>query len=87
MGSSLLMTHDAILCLRRSVRGQRNEGRAMAIHVCRRVGGMKEGEIATMCGVGGSSAVSSTVGRPHAAREHGGTLARRHAQIQHLLLT
>ena len=85
-GSRLLLTHDAIWCLRRRVRGQRNEARAMAIYMGRSVGGMKE-EIAKVCGVGGSSVVSSTVGRPHAAREHGGTLARRHAQIQCLLLT
>ena len=47
-GSSLLLTHVAILCLRRSVRGQRNEARAMAIYVCRRVGGMKEEELANL---------------------------------------
>ncbi|MFQ5902285.1 MAG: hypothetical protein ACE5JO_01200, partial [Candidatus Binatia bacterium] len=45
--------------LMRSRRGQRNEARALAIYLCRRMAGMKHEEIAKLFGVGGYSAVSS----------------------------
>jgi hypothetical protein len=44
-------------------RGQRNEARAMAMYVCRRLCGMKQEEIAKVFGVGGYSGVSSMIGR------------------------
>lgn len=71
----------------RSQRGRRNEARAMAMFLCRRVSGMKQEEIAKVFGVGGYSAVSSTVGRIQAELEEGGKMARRYTQIQALLHT
>ena len=57
----------------------------MAMYVCRRVRGMKHEEIAKVFGVGGYSAVSSTVGRVQAELERGGKIARRYTQIRELL--
>lgn len=47
--------------IKRSRRGERNEARAIAIYVCRRLAGMRQGEIAAAFGVSGYSAVSSAV--------------------------
>ncbi|MFQ5839326.1 MAG: transposase [Candidatus Methylomirabilales bacterium] len=73
--------HDLL----RSRRGQRNEARAMAMYVCRRMAGMKQEEIAQVFGVGGYSAVSSTVGRIQVKMARGGKVGRRYAQIRDFL--
>lgn len=68
--------------LLRGRRGQRSEGRAMAMYVCRRLAGMKLEEIAKLFGVGGYSAVSSVIGRTKAELEKRGEVARRFEQIR-----
>ena len=69
----------------RSRRGRRNEARAMAMVVCRKMGGMKLGEIAAAFGAGGYSAVSSVIGRTQAQMIKAGKIAQRFEQIRHLL--
>jgi hypothetical protein len=66
-------------------RGQRNEARAMAMYVCRRLCGMKQEEIAKEFGVGGYSGVSSMIGRVRGALERGGEMRRRYEKIRGLL--
>jgi len=68
--------------LLRGRRGQRNEARAMAIYVCRRLAGMKLEDIAKLFGVAGYSAVSSVIGRVREELETRGETARRFDQIQ-----
>jgi REP element-mobilizing transposase RayT len=68
--------------LLRGRRGQRNEARAVAMYVCRRLAGMKLDDIAQLFGVGGYSAVSSVIGRVKKELETGGESARRFDQIQ-----
>ena len=69
----------------RSRRGERNEARAIAIYVCRRLAGMRQGEIAAAFGVSGYSAVSSAVGRMQGEIEKGGEIVSRFQRIQQLL--
>ena len=57
----------------------------MAMYACRRVRGMKQGDIATVCGVEGDSARSSTAGPLHTAIENGDKITRQYAQIQEFL--
>jgi len=71
--------------IKRSRRGERNEARAIAIYVCRRLAGMREGEIAAAFGVSGYSAVSSAVGRMQGEIEKGGEIVSRYRRIQQLL--
>ncbi len=66
----------------RSRRGQRNEARAMAMYVCRRLAGMKLKEIAKLFGVGGYSAVSSVIGRMTEELETRDKAARRLEQVR-----
>ncbi|TAJ76768.1 transposase [bacterium] len=74
-------TNDELM---RSRRGQRNEARAMAMYLCRRVAGMKHEEIAKVFGLGGYSAVSSVIGRIQVELEKGGKIVRRYKQIRDL---
>jgi putative transposase len=71
--------------LRRTRRGERNEARAIAIYVCRKMGGLKEEEIARAFGVGGYSAVSSMIGRTEAKIKRGGEIVMRLKRINELL--
>jgi putative transposase len=71
--------------LLRGLRGRRNEGRAMAMYVCRRLAGMKHDEIAKVFGVAGYSAVSSAIGRMQVEIEKRKEAARRFEQIRTLL--
>lgn len=71
--------------LLRSRRGRRNEARAMAMYVCRRMAGMKHEAIAQVFGVGGYSAVSSVIGRVQAVLAGGGESVRRLERIRGLL--
>ncbi len=71
--------------LLRSRRGQRNEARAMAMYVCRRLVGMKLEEIAKLFGVGGYSGVSSVIGRMKEQLEREGETARRFQKIRQRL--
>jgi putative transposase len=73
------------MALRRSRRGERNEARSMAIYVCRKMGGIKEEEIAREFGVGGYSAVSSMIGRTEAKIKRGGEIVVRLKRISKLL--
>jgi len=68
--------------LMRSRRGQRNEARAMAMYLCRKMGRMKQEEIANVFGVGGYSAVSSVIGRMQAELGGRGEGAQRYEQIR-----
>lgn len=67
--------------LLRSRRGERNEARAVAIYVCRRLAGMKLEPMARLFGVGGYSAVSSVIARTHRQLKAGGAMARRLDQV------
>ncbi len=71
--------------LLRSRRGQRNEARAMAMYMCRRLAGMKLEEIAKLFGVGGYSGVSSVIGRMKQQLEREGETARRFQKIRQRL--
>ena len=71
--------------LKRSRRGERNEARAIAIYICRKLAGMKQEEIAGAFGVSGYSAVSSAVGRMQETIKKGGEIAGRYRRIQYLL--
>ncbi|MBI3609905.1 MAG: transposase [Nitrospirae bacterium] len=71
--------------LLRGQRGKRNEARAMAMVVCRRLAGMKHDDIAKVFGVAGYSAVSSAIGRLQAEIERGREAAGRFEQIRTLL--
>ncbi len=72
--------------LLRSRPGQRNEARAVAMYVCRRLAGMKLEEIAKLFGVGGYSAVGSVIGRmKEQLVERGGETARRFQKIRQRL--
>jgi len=67
--------------LLRSRRGGRNEARAVAMYVCRRLAGMKLEPMARLFGVGGYSAVSSVIARTDRQLKAGGAMARRLAQV------
>ena len=69
----------------RGMRGQRNEARAMAMYLCRRLVGMKQEEIAKVFGTGGYSAVSSMNARTQAELQSNGRMARRYEEICDLL--
>lgn len=71
--------------LMRSRRGQRNEARAMAMYLCRKLIGMKHEEIAKVFGVGGYSAVSSVMKRTQVELEKGQPIAGRYDMIRSLL--
>ena len=71
--------------LLRSRPGQRNEARAVAMYVCRRLAGMKLEEIAKLFGVGGYSGVSSVIGRMKEQLERGDETARRFQKIRQRL--
>lgn len=71
--------------IKRSRRGERNEARAIAIYVCRKLAGMREEEIAEVFGVSGYSAVSSVVGRMQEQIKKGGEIVSRYQRIQQLL--
>jgi chromosomal replication initiation ATPase DnaA len=71
--------------LRRTRRGERNEARAIAIYVCRKMGGLKQEEIAREFGVGGYSAVSSMIGRTEAKIKRGGEIVVQLKRISKLL--
>lgn len=71
--------------LMRGVRGQRNEARAIAMYLCRRMVGMKQEEIAKIFGVGGYSAVSSTISRTQEELKKNSKMARRYRKIHDLL--
>jgi len=73
---------EALLWTRR---GQRNEARAMAMYVCRQLGGMKLQEIARLFGVGGYSTVRSVIGRARTALDKGGPIRQRFDQIRQRL--
>ncbi|MFQ5883230.1 MAG: transposase [Candidatus Methylomirabilales bacterium] len=68
--------------LLRSRRGQRNEARAVAIYVCRRLAGMKLEEIGKLFGMEGYSAVSSVIGRTEREVDKRGETARRFERIR-----
>jgi len=68
-----------------SRRGQRNEVRALAMYACRRLGGMKLGEIARFFKVPGYSTVSSVIGRTERELEKGGAVSRRFDRIRQYL--
>ena len=65
-----------------SIRGVRNEARAMAMVICRRMGGMKQGEIAKRFGVGGYSTVSKVIWNMMKEIEKGGAIAKRYESIR-----
>lgn len=71
----------------RSRRGQRNEGRAMAMYVCRQLGGMTLPEIARVFRRVGYFAVRSGIARTRAELNKGGAIARRFEQIRRRLRT
>lgn len=71
--------------LLRSRRGERNEARAVAMYVCRRLAGMKLEPMARLFGVAGYSAVSSVIARTHHQLERGGALAGRLTQVRQRL--
>ena len=71
--------------LLRGIRGQRNEARAMAMYICRRIGGMKHEAIAKEFGVGGYSAISSMIARTELELQKPGKMAHRYRQIQSLI--
>jgi len=68
-----------------SRRGRRNEARAMAIYMGRKMAGMKYEEIARVFKVSGYSAVSSVVGRMGVELKRGGNILQRYNQIRDLL--
>jgi putative transposase len=71
--------------LKRSRRGERNEARAMAMYVCRKMAGMKEEEIAKAFHLSGYSALSSAIGRTELELKRGGEIVVRFERIRTLL--
>ena len=65
--------------------GQRNEARAVAMYVCRRLAGMNLRDIAKLFGIGGYSGVNSVIGRVKERLETSSETARRFEQIQRRL--
>ena len=66
----------------RGKRGQRNESRSMAMVVCRKIGGMRHGEIAGIFGVRSYTTVSSAIDKMKKEIEKGGEIGWRYEAIR-----
>ncbi len=82
VGKVYRMNHEALM---RHRRGERNEGRAVAMVVCRRLCGMKLEEVARVFGQGGYSTAGSMIWKTMKEIDGGGEITKRYAQIRHLL--
>lgn len=71
----------------KSNRGKRNEARSMGMVICRKLGGMKLGEIARIYQVGNYSTVSSVIQRMSKEIEVGGKTNNIYEQIKKILQT
>jgi REP element-mobilizing transposase RayT len=71
----------------KSSRGKRNEARSMGMVICRKLGGMKLGEIARIYQVGNYSTVSSVIQRMSKEIEVRGKTNKRYEQIKKILQT